>query len=54
MYHVVSRRIFYVPNDKAWQVDVVKELIDVRDNKVDLDSWQKEEVVKCIYFLTTS
>ena len=43
-----------VPNDKAWQVEVVKELVDVRDNKVDLDSWQKEEVVECIHFLTTS
>ena len=43
-----------VPNDKAWQVEVDKELIDVRDNKVDLDSWQKEEVVECIHLLTTS
>ena len=43
-----------VPNDKAWQVEVAKELIDVRDNKVDrLDSWQKEEVVESIHFLTT-
>ena len=39
----VSKKSYQpVPSDKAWQVEVVKELIDVRDNKVDLDSWQKE------------
>ena len=51
----VSKKSYQpVPNDKAWQVEGVKELIEVRDNKVDLDSCQKEEVVECIHFLTTS
>ena len=49
----VSKKTYEpVSNAKACQVEVVKELIDVRDNKVDLDSWQKEVVVECIHFLT--
>ena len=41
----VSKKSYqHVPNDKACQVEMVKKLIDVCDNKVDLDSWQKEEV----------
>ena len=43
-----------VPIDKSWEIQLVKELIDVRDNILDLDDWRKEEVVDCIHSLTTS
>ena len=51
----VSKKSYQpVPNDKAWQDEVVKELIDVRDNKVDFDSWQKEEWLNAFASITTS
>ena len=43
-----------VPIDKSWEIQLVKELIDVRDNILHLDDWRKEEVVDCIHSLTTS
>ena len=43
-----------IPKDRAWKVELVRELVDVRDNKIDLERWKKEEVVDCIHFLKTS
>ena len=40
----VSKKSYQpVPNDKAWKVELVRELIEVRDNKIDL-------VVDCFHF----
>ena len=51
----VSKKSYQpVRNEEAWKVEVVKELIEVRDNKSDLASWKKEEVVDYIHVLTTS
>ena len=43
-----------VPVPKIWRLDLVKELLDIRDNNYDLDGWKTEEIIDYIQCLCTT
>ena len=43
-----------IPINEIWRLDIVKELLEIRDDKYELDGWKKEEVNDCIQSLTST
>ena len=43
-----------VPVSEKWRIDLVKELLDIRDNIYDSVQWNTEEISCCINYLCTT
>ena len=42
------------PVPEIWRLDLVKELLEIRDNNCDLEDWKTDEITDCIQFLCTT
>ena len=42
------------PLQEIWRLDLVNELLEIRDNNYDLKDWETDEVIDCINFLCTT
>ena len=42
------------PRHEIWRLDLVNELLEIRDNNYELKDWETDEVIDCINFLCTT
>ena len=51
----ISEKIYHpIPTNEIWRLDLVKELLEIRDYNYDLHGWKNEEITDCIQFLCTT
>ena len=48
---ILEKSYHPIPVPEIWRLDLVKELLEIRDNNCDLDGWKIEEITDCIQFL---
>ena len=43
-----------IPVPEIWRLNLVNEMLEIRENNYNLDDWKKDEIIDCIVFLCTT
>ena len=50
----ISEKSYHpIPVPEMWRLNLVNELLEIRDNNCNLDGWKNDEITNCIVFLCT-